>query len=112
MRAAHEKRPVTEFPRPPGVTSVRIDPSTGLRAYDGESDAIDEVFLEGTEPQEFSSPDAGVSPEGGLTTLVTPTTPTTEVPDDDRDAGVTVPIAVPASDGGVLNATAEDPPPF
>ena len=93
------------------MTSVRIDPSTGLRAYEGESDAVDEVFLEGTEPQEFSSPDAGVSPEGGLTTLVAPYA-TAEVPDDDRDAGVTVPIAVPASDGGALNATAEDPPPF
>src|SRR6185312_12217140 len=49
MKAAHEKRPATEFPRPGGVIVVRIDPKTGLRAYEGEEDAIDEVFLTGTE---------------------------------------------------------------
>ncbi len=56
MRAAHEKRPATEFPRPPGVVSLRIDPKSGLRAYEGEEDAIDELFLQGTEPEGTSTP--------------------------------------------------------
>ncbi|HEY3592773.1 MAG TPA: penicillin-binding transpeptidase domain-containing protein, partial [Polyangiaceae bacterium] len=56
MKAAHEKRPATEFPRPAGISVVRIDPKNGLRAYDGEEDAVDELFLPGTEPVEASSP--------------------------------------------------------
>jgi penicillin-binding protein 1A len=59
MKAAHEKRPVTEFPRPSGIVPVRIDPKNGLRAYDGEDDGMDELFLQGTEPAEISVPDAG-----------------------------------------------------
>jgi penicillin-binding protein 1A len=59
MKAAHEKRPATEFPRPGGIASARIDPKNGLRSYDGEEDAIDELFLQGTEPVEVSVPDAG-----------------------------------------------------
>lgn len=64
MRAAHDKRPATMFPRPAGVTTVRIDDKTGLRAYDGDPDGLDEVFLEGTEPTEVAPADAG-APEAG-----------------------------------------------
>jgi penicillin-binding protein 1A len=66
MREAHDKRPVTEFPRPAGLVSLRIDPKTGLLAYDGEDDAIEELFLQGTEPQTVSTPTA-VAPDGGVT---------------------------------------------
>jgi len=66
MRAAHDQRPATEFPRPPGVTSVRIDPKNGLRAYDGEEDAVDEVFLQGTEPEAISTPVTAVDDAGAL----------------------------------------------
>lgn len=54
MRVAHEKKPKAEFPRPQGVTTVAIDPKTGLLPYEGQEDAIDEIFLEGTEPTEHA----------------------------------------------------------
>jgi penicillin-binding protein 1A len=56
MKAAEDKRPATEFPRPSGIVSVRIDPKNGLRAYETEDDAMDELFLSGTEPTETSVP--------------------------------------------------------
>jgi penicillin-binding protein 1A len=57
MKAAHENKPRAEFPRPPGVVTVAIDPKTGKRAA-SEDGAIDEVFLEGTEPTETAEPKA------------------------------------------------------
>jgi penicillin-binding protein 1A len=52
---------VTDFAAPPGVVTVRIDPATGLLAYEGQEDAIEEVFLAGTEPSETAAlPDGGV----------------------------------------------------
>jgi penicillin-binding protein 1A len=64
MREAHKKRPAADFPVPAGVTRLAIDPGTGLRAYDGQANAIDEVFLAGTEPSETATPDAGVEDAG------------------------------------------------
>ena len=55
MKAAHENKPRAEFPRPPGVVTISIDPKTGKRASSDEG-AIDEVFLEGTEPTEATDP--------------------------------------------------------
>lgn len=52
MRAAHEKKPKAEFPRPAGIVTAKIDPKTGLLAYENQPDAIDEIFLEGTAPTE------------------------------------------------------------
>ncbi len=54
MREASEGRPRVGFPVPSGVTTARIDPATGLLAYEGQPDAIDEVFLEGTVPTEVA----------------------------------------------------------
>ncbi|MDB4943028.1 MAG: Multimodular transpeptidase-transglycosylase [Labilithrix sp.] len=51
MKAAHENKPRAEFPRPGGVTTIAIDPKTGKRAG-SEEGALDEVFLDGTEPTE------------------------------------------------------------
>ncbi|MFO0736899.1 MAG: PBP1A family penicillin-binding protein [Labilithrix sp.] len=65
MDAAHKGKPRSEFARPPGVTTVAIDPKTGkLKAEGSEGEPIDEVFLTGTEPTESASeaPDAGVLP--------------------------------------------------
>lgn len=59
MKAAHEGRPVTDFPRPSGIVTVSIDPATGLLAYPGQSDAVEEEFLDGTAPVEMANPDAG-----------------------------------------------------
>lgn len=79
MKTAHENKPRAEFPRPNGVVTIAIDPKTGKRAAEGATDAIDEVFLEGTEPTEVAEPkdDAGAastSTEGGA---VTPSPPAT-----------------------------------
>ena len=56
MKGAHEGRPVSDFPRPSAIVTARIDPATGLLAYDGQLDAIDEEFLDGTVPNETASP--------------------------------------------------------
>ncbi|MBN1655444.1 MAG: PBP1A family penicillin-binding protein [Deltaproteobacteria bacterium] len=49
-------RPVVDFPVPSGVVTVRIDPETGLLAYEGMQGAIEEVFLSGTAPVETARP--------------------------------------------------------
>jgi penicillin-binding protein 1A len=104
MRVAHEKRPATEFPRPAGIVTVRIDPKTGLLAYDGEDDAIDEFFLKGTEPEEVSQPDGGAGEAGALEISAGAGLP--------EDAGV-VPAVLPASsDAGLPSLPPEGPPPF
>jgi len=51
MKAAHDKRPVTDFPRPGSIITAAIDPTTGLLARSGE-DGVEEEFLEGTAPSE------------------------------------------------------------
>ena len=65
MREAHKKRPVADFPVPAGVAHAMIDPESGLRSYPGQANAIDEVFLTGTEPSETATPDAGVAEDAG-----------------------------------------------
>lgn len=61
MKAAHQGRPSTDFPRPRGVVTASIDPKTGLLAYSGQTDALEEEFLDGTVPTEISTPSAGPS---------------------------------------------------
>jgi penicillin-binding protein 1A len=56
MKVAHEGKPPSEFPRPPGVSPVMIDAKTGKLPYDGDADVIEEVFLLGTEPTEVADP--------------------------------------------------------
>jgi penicillin-binding protein 1A len=41
---------------PSGIEHVAIDPKSGLRAYEGMADAIDEVFIAGTAPTETAQP--------------------------------------------------------
>jgi len=67
MRAAHEHKPASEFPRPAGVNVVNIDLRTGLLPFEGDTETFDEVFLEGTEPKDVvgsvpAAADAGTSP--------------------------------------------------
>lgn len=52
MREALRLEPRLPFPQPPGVVQQRIDPRTGLLAGPDAVDALDEVFVQGTEPQE------------------------------------------------------------
>jgi penicillin-binding protein 1A len=102
MRAAHDKKPTTEFPRPAGIVTARIDPATGLLAYDGEPDAMDEIFLEGTEPREVSVPDAGVAPDAQI------------VPGGITPPEETKPPEESEADGGMpqLPPPPQEPPPF
>jgi penicillin-binding protein 1A len=54
---ASDKTPKdTDFAMPSGLITVRVDPSSGLLAYDGQEDAIDEIFLLGTAPVESARP--------------------------------------------------------
>ncbi len=70
MKAAHEHKPATDFPRPAGVATISIDTSTGKLPYEGDPDVMDEVFLRGTEPTEIggalpvADADGGVDPDG------------------------------------------------
>jgi penicillin-binding protein 1A len=55
--AARERgQPAVDFPMPSGVVTARIDPASGLLAYEGLEGAVEEVFLEGTAPTEVARP--------------------------------------------------------
>jgi penicillin-binding protein 1A len=68
MRAAHEHKPPSEFPRPPGVVTVSIDKQTGRLPYADDPNVMDEVYLAGTEPTEIGAPtlDGGTADDGGV----------------------------------------------
>jgi penicillin-binding protein 1A len=53
MQKALEGRPPVDFPVPPGVSYVSIDPASGLRAAPGGA-SIQEVFVAGSEPKEYA----------------------------------------------------------
>ena len=56
MEAADQTPKETDFAMPSGVIVAQIDPASGLLAYPGQEDAIDEVFLTGTVPAEVARP--------------------------------------------------------
>ena len=56
VEAAIEGTPRREFAMPSGIVTAPIDPATGLLAYEGQKDAVDELFLEGTTPGESALP--------------------------------------------------------
>jgi len=56
MDAADKTPKETDFAMPSGLITARIDPSSGLLAYEGQDDAIEEVFLLGTAPVEVARP--------------------------------------------------------
>jgi penicillin-binding protein 1A len=115
MRAAHARRPVTQFPRPAGIVSVAVDPSTGLLAYPGQADAIEEEFLEGTAPTETALADAGVEagaaretdPTSAADAAAAPSEPSPEVAPRGLGGSPADASAIDASD--VLE---DEPPPF
>jgi penicillin-binding protein 1A len=94
MRDAHKGKSPADFPVPPGIVHVTIDPVTGLRPAPEQTDAIDEVFLAGSEPTEVAQPDAGADP----------------APADGRDAGAPPEGTSPPSAKAPLPE--EAPPPF
>ncbi len=56
MERALHGHPAVEFPVPRGVEHALIDPTSGRRAYEGQPDPLDEVFVEGTAPIEVALP--------------------------------------------------------
>ncbi len=58
MKTAEAGRPAVDFPRPPGIVTVRIDPITGLLAAPDVGEGIEEEYLDGTAPTEVSTPAA------------------------------------------------------
>lgn len=75
MKAAHEGRRATDFPVPPGIVTARIDPATGLLAYEGMPEAITESFLDGTVPTETARPPDVIDPATFLVDATDTTTP-------------------------------------
>ena len=78
---------------------TRIDPKNGLLAYEGEEDAIDEVFLDGTAPEAVSTP---LAPSDNAGTMVVPGAGL-------DDAGAPSPEQVNV---GPRPIPAQEPPPF
>ena len=66
MRVALADRPEEDFIKPAGTVSVKIDPTTGLLAKPGQSNAIFEVFREELAPKE--EVDAEVISDGNAIT--------------------------------------------
>ncbi|RAU17349.1 peptidase [Nitrincola tibetensis] len=59
MQTVSKHYPVKEFERPSDVRTVSVDPNTGLLAYPGQSNAIPELFRQGSEPsRRANSPEA------------------------------------------------------
>jgi penicillin-binding protein 1A len=83
MKAAHPKKPAG-FVKPEGVVEVAIDPVTGMRPYDGQTNTITEVFLAGTEPTEAVAAPPPEDPyadlEKGTLTASGPPSPPDAVP--------------------------------
>jgi penicillin-binding protein 1A len=65
MKAAHAGKPAGEFVRPEGLISLQIDKTTGKLPYADDTDTMEELFLEHTEPTEVADVpaafDAGVA---------------------------------------------------
>jgi penicillin-binding protein 1A len=56
IESADQTPKETDFAVPSGVIVTNIDPASGLLAYPGQEDAIQEVFLSGTAPVEVARP--------------------------------------------------------
>ncbi|MDH5672242.1 MAG: PBP1A family penicillin-binding protein [Myxococcales bacterium] len=54
VEKALEGRPSVDFPMPAGVQRAKIDPVSGLLAYEGMEGALDEFFVDGTVPTEMA----------------------------------------------------------
>ena len=63
MRQALHGRPVTEFSHPENVLSVGIDPTSGLLATDDCPKRRTELFISGTEPDEYCTPPKAALPQ-------------------------------------------------
>ncbi|BCE01001.1 penicillin-binding protein 1A [Marinicellulosiphila megalodicopiae] len=55
MKVALEGKPSNKLSQPPGIISLRIDPSTGLLAHPGQSNSTQEIFRESFAPTSQSN---------------------------------------------------------
>lgn len=62
VEKAIKGKPIVDFPRPSGIVTAMVDPTSGLLAYEGLETAVEEVFLEGMEPTEAMRPADLVDP--------------------------------------------------
>ena len=66
MKVAHDHKPPSEFPRPGGLVTVKIDVRTGKLPAEGDDAVVEEVFLAGTEPTEIGqAPEPSTSSDAG-----------------------------------------------
>jgi len=117
MKVASDGKPPTEFPKPGSIVTASVDPATGLLPYPGQTDAIEEEFLDGTVPTDVSKPDAGVeagAPDGGPNDEQE----ATKMPQDAGISDAALPSTAPGKDAlrdprrGESDASAVSPPPF
>jgi penicillin-binding protein 1A len=111
VRAAHERRPATDFARPSGVVSVHVDPATGLLPYAGQTDAVAEEFLPGSVPTQSAEPpmDADAGPEADQPADAQAPAPPSP-PDADLDESATTGRG--DAEPPVQDPAEEQPPPF
>jgi len=101
MKTAESGRPAVDFPRPPGIVTVRIDPVTGLLAAPELGEGVEEEYLDGTAPTEVSAP--------------APVVTAAPAPSDDEAAAAAATTAAPAPappEAPPPGALPEVPPPF
>jgi penicillin-binding protein 1A len=63
MAGALKGTPPKPFSQPPGVVVQKIDPASGLLAAPGATNAIDEVFLDGTAPTQVAPSQGEANPD-------------------------------------------------
>jgi penicillin-binding protein 1A len=108
--------PAVDFVRPDGIVTALVDPATGMLARPGQSDALEEIFLSGTEPRQIAitTSDAGASSIASFFTMGDGGIPLEEIVDD-SDAGANAngsdagaPSAQPSDDASSPAATPAD----
>lgn len=108
MKVAHEGRPATDFPRPGGIVTASIDPASGQLAYSGQSDAIEEEFLDGTVPSDTAKPAQEQTDAGAIDDEANEARPAADATGEVKstDAGAPHPNEKPPA------ADLHEPPPF
>jgi penicillin-binding protein 1A len=102
--------PAVDFVRPDGVIVAQIDPATGMLARPGQPDAIDELFLSGTEPRQIAvaATDAGASALSSFFTSGDGGIPLEATEEEDAGIGLTPDAATPRADEPDASSAAPD----
>ncbi|MEZ4221394.1 MAG: PBP1A family penicillin-binding protein [Polyangiaceae bacterium] len=115
MKGAHAGKPSTDFTRPAGITVAKIDPASGLLAPPGFEGAIDEEFLQGTEPSEVAVIDAGSdagAADGADAGAAAADASAVQVVDPEATQAMDASASEDASPPALQIVPAEDLPPF